>query len=82
MCVCVCGREKKNNGFEITVIILQHVTNVNLLFKKDFKNAGLLTKTSFFFALDITLKMTQKTKKKVASICVMHQKRWRKLKLI
>ena len=37
VCVCVCERERKKiNSF------------VNLLFKKDFKRAELLTKTSFF----------------------------------
>ena len=43
----VCEREK-NNGFEIYVIILRYIRNVNLPFKKDFKFAELLTKTFFF----------------------------------
>ena len=43
----VCER-KKNNSFEIHVIILRYIRNVNLPFKKDFKFAALLTKTSFF----------------------------------
>ena len=43
----VCEREK-NNGFEIHVIILRYIRNVNLPFKKDFKFAELLTKTFFF----------------------------------
>ena len=48
--VCImCGGEKKNNSFEIHVIILRYIKNVNLPFKKDFKFAELLTKTSFFF---------------------------------
>ena len=34
--VHLCVREKKNNSFEITVIILGHIKNVNLLFKKNF----------------------------------------------
>ena len=47
--VCImCGGEKKNNSFEIHVIILRYIKNVNLPFKKDFKFAELLTKTSFF----------------------------------
>ena len=43
----MCER-KKNNSFEIHVIILGYIRNVNLPFKKDFKIAELLTKTSFF----------------------------------
>ena len=46
----MCVREK-NNSLEITVIILRYKRNVNLLFKKDFKIAELLTKTSFFLYL-------------------------------
>ena len=47
--VCImCGREEKNNSFEIHVIILSYIKNVNLPFKKDFKLAECLTKTSFF----------------------------------
>ena len=38
---------EKINSFEITVIIFRHIRNVNLLFKKNFKSAELLTKTSF-----------------------------------
>ena len=40
--------EKKSSSFEIHVIILSYIRNVNLPFKKDFKFAELLTKTSFF----------------------------------
>ena len=47
--VCiVCGREKKIS-FEIYVIILRYIKNVNPPFKKDFKFAGLFTRTFFFF---------------------------------
>ena len=47
--VCImCGGEKKNNSFEIHVIILRYIKNVNLPFKKDFKFAELLNKRSFF----------------------------------
>ena len=47
--VCImCEGEKKNNSFEIHEIILRYIKNVNLPFKKDFKFAELLTKTSFF----------------------------------
>ena len=47
ICVYVCEREK-NSSFEIQLIILSYIKNVNILFKKDFKFAKLLTKTSFF----------------------------------
>ena len=43
----VCEREK-NNSFKIHAIILMCIKNVNLPFKKDFKFAELLTKTSSF----------------------------------
>ena len=45
--ICVWER-KKDNSFENNVIILSYTKNVNLLFKKDFKIAEHLTKTSFF----------------------------------
>ena len=47
ICVCVCEGEK-SNSFEIHVIILSYIRNVNLPFKKDFKFVELLTETSFF----------------------------------
>ena len=34
VCVCVCVRKK--NSFEIHVIILRYIRNVNLPFKMDF----------------------------------------------
>ena len=40
--------EKKNSSLEITVIMFKVYKNVNLLFKKNFKSAGLPTKASFF----------------------------------
>ena len=40
VCVCVCVREReKNNSFEIRVIILRYIRNLNLPFKKDFEFA-------------------------------------------
>ena len=51
VCVCVCVRERKrenNNSFEIHVIILRCIRNLNLPFKKDFKFPELLIKISFF----------------------------------
>ena len=45
--VCVWERNKIKS-FEVHVIILRCIRNVNLPIKKDFKFAELLTKTSFF----------------------------------
>ena len=60
--VCImCGGEKKNNSFEIHEIILRYIKNVNLPFKKDFKFAELLTKTSFSFTLVTVLKLAKET---------------------
>ena len=57
----VCEREKKNS-FEIYVIILRYMRNVNLPFKRNFKFAELLTKTYFFLYLETVLKMAKETK--------------------
>ena len=57
--VYMCVREKKNNSFKIHVIILNYIRNVNLPFKKDFKFAKLLTKSSFFFTSETVLKMAK-----------------------
>ena len=51
--VCMCAREKKK--------FLRYIKNVNLPFKKDFKFAELLTKTSFSFTLVTVLKMVKET---------------------
>ena len=60
VCVCVCVWEReKNKSFEIHVIILRYIRNVNL--KKDFKYAELLTKISFSFTLETVLKMANET---------------------
>ena len=60
VCVCVCVWEReKNKSFEIHVIILRYIRNVNL--KKDFKYAELLTKISFSFILETVLKMANET---------------------
>ena len=65
----VCEREK-NDSFEIHVIILRHIRHVNLPFKKDFKFAELLTKTSFFFYFRDRPEMAKETNKgDVESIC-------------
>ena len=53
--VCMCVREKKNKQF------LRYIKNVNLPFRKDFKFAELLTKTSFSFTLETVLKMAKET---------------------
>ena len=59
MCVCVCVRERENNNFGITAIIFKAS---NSLFKKDFKSAELLTKTSFFLYFRDRPKMTKEAK--------------------
>ena len=46
--LCICVSESKNYSFEITLIILRYIRNVNLLFKKDFKIAEFFIKSSFF----------------------------------
>ena len=51
--VCMCVREKKQQFF------LRYKKNVNLLLKKDFKFAELLTETSFSFTLETVLKMAK-----------------------
>ena len=61
--VYLCVGEKKNNSFEITVIILRYTRNVNVLFKKDFKITERLTKHPFFFSLDTVIKMAKETDK-------------------
>ena len=48
--------ERKKNTFEIHVIILRYIRNLNLPFKKCFKFAELLTKTSSFLYLETVLK--------------------------
>ena len=55
--------DKKVNRFEITVIILRYIRNINLLFKKDFRITERLTKTFFFFTLETVLKMAKETNK-------------------
>ena len=46
LCIWMC--EKKIAALKLLYLFLMHMKNVNLLFKKDFKSAELLTKTSFF----------------------------------
>ena len=75
--ICVWER-KKNNRFEITVIILRYTRNVNLLFKKDFKIAELLTKTSFFLYFRDRPKNGERNKGDVESICAKVTKRIKK----
>ena len=41
-------KRNENNSLEITKSFIRNISNVNLLFKKDFKSAQLLTKASFF----------------------------------
>ena len=74
------------NSFVITVIILRYIRNVNPIFRKDFKIAELLTKTSFSLYFVTLLKMAKGTNKgDVKSIrpkVTKHKKGWRKLNLI
>ena len=64
--VYFCVREK-NNSFEITVIILRYIRNVNF---SDSKRILKLPKFPFFFTLETVLKMTKETNKgNVESIC-------------
>ena len=74
----LCVGEKKNNRFEITVIILRYTKNVNLLFKQDFKIAKLLTKTSFFLYFRDRPKNGERNKGDVESICAKVTKRIKK----
>ena len=41
-------KRNENNSLEITKSFIRNISNVNLLFKKNFKSAQLLTKASFF----------------------------------
>ena len=56
ICVYVCEREKKQR-------FLRYIKNANLPFKKDFKFAELLTKTSFPFTLETVLKKAKQENK-------------------
>ena len=61
MFVCVCVREKKKNSFSITAIIFKAS---NSQFKKYFKSAEILTKTSFFLYFRDRSKMTKEAKER------------------
>ena len=52
--VCMCVRERKKKQQ-----FLRYIKNVNLPFKKDFKFAELLTKTTFSFTLETVLEMAK-----------------------
>ena len=58
---------EKNSSFEIHVIILRYIRNVNPPFKKDFKFAELLTKTSFFLYFRDRPENGERNKKKQTS---------------
>ena len=57
----VWNRERENNSFGITTIIFKAS---NPLFKKNFKSAELLTKTSFFLYFRDRPKMTKEAKER------------------
>ena len=63
VCVCVREREKekRNNSFGITAIIFKASIP---LFKKNFKSAVILTKTSFFLYFRDRPKMVKETKER------------------
>ena len=61
-------KEKKINSFEITVIIFKAYKNVNFLFKKYFKSAEHLTKTSSFLYFRDRLKSGEESKGDVESV--------------
>ena len=48
MCIYVNEREMKITVQKLQQSFIRNISNVNLLFRKDFKSAQLLTKTSFF----------------------------------
>ena len=54
----------KSSRFEIHVIILRYIRNVNLSFKKNFKFAELLTKTSFLLYFRDRLEKGERNKQK------------------
>ena len=63
-----CVLEK--NNFEITVIILRYIRNVNLSYSKRILKLQNLYQDILFFALETVLKMERKTDKvNVKSIC-------------
>ena len=67
----LCVREKKNNSFEITVIILRNIGNVNLSYsKRILKLQNFYQYILFFFTLEAVLKMAKETNTgDIESIC-------------
>ena len=61
--VCMCVTRKKQQ-------FLWYIGNVNLPFKKDFKFADFLTKTSFSFALRTVLKWRKKQTKETSKLYI------------
>ena len=58
----LCVREKKNNSFEITVIILRNIGNVKLSYsKRILKLQNFYQNILFFFTLEAVLKMAKET---------------------
>ena len=79
--------EEKITPLKLRLIFLRHIIrNVNILLKKEFKNAERLTKTPFSFTLETVLKMAKEAKETpklyVQEQTNAHQKGWKKLKLI
>ena len=60
--VCMCVREKKKQQ------LLRYIKKCKSPFKKDFKFAELLTKTSFPFILETDLKLVRKETMKTSKV--------------
>ena len=90
LCIWVC--EKKIAALKLLYSFLMHMKNLNLLFKKDFKSAELLTKTSFFLyfrdrpkngeenqgdAESISAKVTKHALRKVANAEIKRNWQWK-----
>ena len=67
--ICVCVKRKKKTVLKSLYSFLRHLRNVNLLFKKDFKSAELLSKTSFFLYFRDRPINGEGNKGEVESIC-------------
>ena len=62
--ICVLVYQREKNNFEITVIILWCIRNVNFSYsKRILKLQNTFTKTSFFLTIETLLKMAQETNK-------------------
>ena len=67
--ICVGEREKKLTALKLLQSFLRHIKKLNPQFKKDFKNAKFLTKTSFFLYFRGRLQNGEGNKGNVECIC-------------